>query len=212
VIRYADDFVVFHPTLEGIEAAKDKIATWLAGMGLELKPSKTRITHTLRCHDGNVGFDFLGFTIRQFPAGKCHTGTNAQGKPLGFKTCITPSKEATKRHVAEIGRVVAATPERSPEGTHRRAQPQNPGVGELLPNGRRERDVRQMRQPPLSRAPSLGLPTPSPKAPDLDRPPLLASECHEQVALRHGGRSGAPAPWPDRHPTPRESPRERLAV
>ena len=123
LIRYADDFVVFHPTLEGIEAAKDKIATWLAGMGLELKPSKTRITHTLRCHDGNVGFDFLGFTIRQFPAGKCHTGTNAQGKPLGFKTCITPSKEATKRHVAEIGRVVR----------QRRSVPQKELIGVLNP-------------------------------------------------------------------------------
>lgn len=106
LIRYADDFVVLHPTLEGIEAARDRIVAWLAGMGLELKPSKTRITHTLRCHDGNVGFDFLGFTVRQFPAGKCHTGTNAQGRPLGFKTFITPSKEATKRHVAEIGRVI----------------------------------------------------------------------------------------------------------
>jgi RNA-directed DNA polymerase len=30
-------------------------------MGLELKPSKTKITHTLCTHNGNVGFDFLGF-------------------------------------------------------------------------------------------------------------------------------------------------------
>jgi len=30
-------------------------------MGLELKPSKTRITHTLHPDEGQVGVDFLGF-------------------------------------------------------------------------------------------------------------------------------------------------------
>jgi len=35
-----------------IEKIKEIVTTWLNGMGLELKPSKTRITHTLRCHDG----------------------------------------------------------------------------------------------------------------------------------------------------------------
>ena len=42
-------------------------------MGLELKEAKTRFTHTLAAKEecnGNVGFDFLGFTIRQFPVGK----------------------------------------------------------------------------------------------------------------------------------------------
>jgi len=31
-------------------------------MGLELKPNKTRICHTLNSVDGQFGFDFLGFT------------------------------------------------------------------------------------------------------------------------------------------------------
>ncbi len=70
LIRYADDFVVLHPTLEGIEKAKQVVETWLATMGLELKPSKTRITHTL---DGQAGFDFLGFQVRQYRVGKTHT-------------------------------------------------------------------------------------------------------------------------------------------
>ena len=73
-------------------------------MGLELKPSKTKITHTLIPYQGNIGLEFLGFTIRQFPVGKTHTGNNTWGKPLGFKTIISPSKEATQRHMEAIGK------------------------------------------------------------------------------------------------------------
>ncbi len=51
---------------------------------------------------GQVGFDFLGFTIRQFPAGKTHTGKGSTGKALGFQTLIMPSKEAIKRHTLTI--------------------------------------------------------------------------------------------------------------
>src|SRR5687767_5285136 len=33
-------------------------------LGLELRPAKTRISHTLHAHDGNAaGFDFLGFEV-----------------------------------------------------------------------------------------------------------------------------------------------------
>jgi len=71
-------------------------------MGLELKPSKTKVTHTLTPIDGNVGFDFLGFTIRQFLVGKTHSGTHPHGGTLGFKTLIRPSKEAIKRHIHDM--------------------------------------------------------------------------------------------------------------
>ncbi|NER31236.1 MAG: group II intron reverse transcriptase/maturase, partial [Symploca sp. SIO1C4] len=47
LIRYADDFVVLHEDLEVIKLCKSEIEKWLNGTGLELKPSKTRITHTL---------------------------------------------------------------------------------------------------------------------------------------------------------------------
>jgi len=73
------------------------VAVWLAGMGLELKPSKTRITHTLHPDEGQVGVDFLGFHVQQVPVGKTHTGTNGHGTPLGFKTISTPSKDAQHR-------------------------------------------------------------------------------------------------------------------
>jgi hypothetical protein len=48
---------------------------WLRPLGLELSPTKTRIVHTLEVHDGQPpGFDFLGFTVRQYPVGKTHAG------------------------------------------------------------------------------------------------------------------------------------------
>ena len=106
VIRYADDFVVLHPDLDVIRHCKQVIEDWLRGMGLELKPSKTSVSHTLNQQEGKVGFDFLGFTIRQFPVGTHHTGTNGQGKPLGFKTLNKPSKRQVKAHHDQLKGIV----------------------------------------------------------------------------------------------------------
>jgi len=61
LVRYADDLVVFHPTAAGVKKAKEVLEAWLADMGLELKPSKTRMTHTLQEYQGTTGFDFLGY-------------------------------------------------------------------------------------------------------------------------------------------------------
>ena len=106
VVRYADDFVVLHPTEEGVHKAQVRAATWLADMGLEMKASKTRIAHTLHPINGQAGFDFLGFTIRQFPMGKSQSGKNGHGKPLGFKTLIKPSQAKVKEHLRAVGRTV----------------------------------------------------------------------------------------------------------
>jgi RNA-directed DNA polymerase len=76
-------------------------------MGLELKPSKTRIAHSLYEHEGEKpGFNFLGHTIRQFTVGKYRTGKDTKGNSLGFKTIITPSKESQKRHYANMVEVI----------------------------------------------------------------------------------------------------------
>jgi RNA-directed DNA polymerase len=98
VVRYADDLVILHEDEEVIKETYRLTSAWLAGMGLELKPSKTQITHTLRPYEGRVGFDFLGFHIQQYPVGRTHSGKDGLGRPLGFKTIITPSKEAQQRH------------------------------------------------------------------------------------------------------------------
>jgi len=106
VVRYADDFVVLHRD-EGVVRECQAIAQeWLKGMGLELKPSKTRISHTLEEMDGQVGFDFLGFTVRQFPVGKYHSGKMPKGQLLGFKTIITPSKKKVKLHQERLSDLV----------------------------------------------------------------------------------------------------------
>ena len=47
LVRYADDLVVLYRTREGIEQARSGLERWLKNMGLEMKPSKTRVAHTL---------------------------------------------------------------------------------------------------------------------------------------------------------------------
>ena len=108
VSRYADDFLVLHEDRTVIERCRQSATAWLADRGLELKPSKTRITHTLRETGGNVGFDFLGFTVRQHPVGKTYSGKNTIGEPLGYKTIITPSNEAVQRHTHAMSSVIRA--------------------------------------------------------------------------------------------------------
>jgi len=67
VIRYADDFVVIHESLDIVMKAKQHVAEWLKSVGLELKPEKTRIVHTKHPLDGHPpGFDFLGFNVRHY--------------------------------------------------------------------------------------------------------------------------------------------------
>jgi RNA-directed DNA polymerase len=107
LVRYADDFVILHDTLDTIEQAQAAATTWLAELDLELKPSKTRIVHTLHAHAGQPpGFDFLGFTVRHFPVGKTHAarvnGGTRSGRVRGHKTIIRPSKQAVKRHERQL--------------------------------------------------------------------------------------------------------------
>lgn len=67
LIRYADDFLITGRTKELLEEeVKPVVEGFLAERGLELSPSKTRVTHI------EEGFDFLGVNIRKF-AGKLLT-------------------------------------------------------------------------------------------------------------------------------------------
>jgi RNA-directed DNA polymerase len=106
LIRYADDLVVLHDKEEVVRQCQEVIAEWLKAIGLELKLSKTRIGHTLHEVEGRTGFDFLGFTIRQFPAGATRSSCNGRGHSLGFVTLIRPSKEAIQRHVARLREIL----------------------------------------------------------------------------------------------------------
>ena len=113
IIRYADDFVLFHSDRTVLEEATREVERFLEEIGLSLHARKTRVTHTLTPYQGNVGFDFLGFTIRQYRVGKTHSGKNTKGQPLGFKTIIKPSREGIRRHVRAIKQQVKALRTRS---------------------------------------------------------------------------------------------------
>ena len=78
LVRYADDFVIFGTTQGECEDAQSKISDWLRDRGLELSPDKTSIRHL------TDGFDFLGFTIREYRERQAD-------KPI---LLITPSKES----------------------------------------------------------------------------------------------------------------------
>ncbi|MEL7039825.1 MAG: group II intron maturase-specific domain-containing protein, partial [Cyanobacteria bacterium J06592_8] len=105
-VRYADDFVILHEDLTIVKICQEFIADWLKGMGLELKPSKTRLAHTLEEYlEDKPGFDFLGFNVRQYPTGK-HTSSRVKGKLLGFKTIITPSLDSQKKHYKKVAEII----------------------------------------------------------------------------------------------------------
>lgn len=108
-IRYADDFVCIHESKEVIEKAKELISQYLKPIGLELKPEKTQVVHTLE------GFDFLGCNIRHYPKGKHHCGKH-NNKLIGFKTLIKPSDKAIKRHYDTIANQIRENKSISQEG------------------------------------------------------------------------------------------------
>ena len=102
LVRYADDLVVIHDSLEVIQQVKPYLQKWLQNMDLELKPSKTRFCHTLKRIDGQVGFDFLGFNIRSYEMSKYRSGKSMKG----FKTIIQPSSTAIKRQSRKLREVI----------------------------------------------------------------------------------------------------------
>lgn len=112
VIRYADDFVVMHERLDIVLKCKEIISEFLAGMGLELSPTKTRITHTLTLteqekEDFGVekpGFQFLGFEVRQFYSK--YKSAYVNGQALGYHTMITPSNDKVYEHIRLLGGII----------------------------------------------------------------------------------------------------------
>jgi RNA-directed DNA polymerase len=96
------DLVILHRDRTVIEHCRHLTQVWLQGIGLELSEQKTRIAHTLEKVEGEAGFNFLGFQVRQYRASKYNT---ARGR--GFKTLIRPSQEAVKRHWATLSALIS---------------------------------------------------------------------------------------------------------
>ena len=66
LIRYADDFVILHKDIKVVLQAKTIIQEWLSQVGLELKPEKTRIAHTLKEYqDLRNGTSYSGNLLRK---------------------------------------------------------------------------------------------------------------------------------------------------
>jgi RNA-directed DNA polymerase len=99
LITYADDFIILHRDKAAIEYCQHLVEEWLKDLGLALNPQKTRIAHTLHPEGGKAGFDFLGFEIRQYPVSKYNAAH-------GFKTLIKPSRDALKRHYAQLCTII----------------------------------------------------------------------------------------------------------
>jgi RNA-directed DNA polymerase len=100
LIRYADDFVILHEDITVVQRCTEIISEWLKDMGLELKPSKTRLTHTLNEYETEKpGFNFLGFNVKQRKVGKYHS-------KQGFKTIITPSSYKQKIHYDRVASII----------------------------------------------------------------------------------------------------------
>src|SRR5262249_36775015 len=77
VIAYPDDCLVLHPDRAVLEQNQQLLNEWLAGIGLTLNTSKTRMSHTLE--GDQPGMDFLGFHIRQYRVGKHQSGKGPRG-------------------------------------------------------------------------------------------------------------------------------------
>lgn len=103
IIRYADDFVIIHESREIVEKAKKFVDQWLKNIGLIFNEEKTKIIHTLNSNsvDGNVGFKFLGFWVRQYST--CY-------RKKGYITLIKPSVDSQKRQMQKIKKVLKEKP------------------------------------------------------------------------------------------------------
>lgn len=108
LVRYADNFLLLHSDLHELQRVVKRVEPWLARMGFHLHPDKTRISHTLIPYQGAVGFDFLGFALHQeadealfrwHQRGRASRVAPVQTYPSKVKTIISPSQEASKRHL-----------------------------------------------------------------------------------------------------------------
>lgn len=88
VIRYADDFVIIHRNAEIMEKVILETKDWLANVGLEISPEKTKL------RKASESFRFLGFQIIL---------VSKQGQ---YRVKITPSKENVKRFTDKTHKII----------------------------------------------------------------------------------------------------------
>ena len=89
-VAYADDFVIVMETEEQAQSMYRKLIPYLQKRGIKLSTDKTRVTHI------ENGFDFLGFSIRQYKTEQ------------GNKLFIKPNKDSIKKAKSKIKDTFAA--------------------------------------------------------------------------------------------------------
>jgi len=67
MVRYADDFVILCQSEKEANEVLEQLRGWVAGAGLTLHPTKTRIVNASQ----TGGFDFLGYHFGFF---EVHSG------------------------------------------------------------------------------------------------------------------------------------------
>ena len=104
VIRYADDFIVIHPSLAVIQEVQKRIKDYLLEeMDLELSEEKTSISSTLNQLTFNdkvvkPGVNFLGFYMKIFQS-KSYPAKSSKGVHLGLRPKLTPTFESIVSHL-----------------------------------------------------------------------------------------------------------------
>lgn len=112
-IRYADDFVVIHPSFQVILKIKEVISEFLKEIGLELNEEKTKIRNSLNTITYNnqiikPGLEYLGVFFRLYNSkassnlkiGKIGTSKIRSRSLLNFRT--VPTNESIRNHLNQI--------------------------------------------------------------------------------------------------------------
>jgi hypothetical protein len=88
VMWSADELVVIYSERVVLEPSQALMAEQWRGMGVELQPSQTRVTHTWHVEAGGTRVNVLGFNIRQYP----------MKATRGYQSITTPSRQAVAQH------------------------------------------------------------------------------------------------------------------
>ena len=123
---------LFHSDLEELEKVAERVTHWLAQIGLKLSPTKTRTTHTLTPYQGQVGFDFLGFTIHQFPGRENPHGKRDNRKGTGLPNPDHAKQRSDQATYPDHQRTTAQISISLARATDQRTQPRHLGMGSLL--------------------------------------------------------------------------------
>jgi group II intron reverse transcriptase/maturase len=169
LIRYADDFVILCPNLDGITAARQAVEQFLDSLDLHL---------SLGLHGPPV----------------CTWQPPLREKLAGGTTRIQDAHQTKQRrhHAAyqTSGRNGPTFDAGPSGGTHRSAQSHYSRLGQLLSNRRRCSDVPPRRQSGVLAATLVGHPSAPPEGPTLDYSALLEPLSRSEVGLRGQARWG----------------------